>query len=194
MGGPLAGRGAKVKTAISAEPHNASLTLVGYSAHMAGLELLYSRTARSDWRIWVMLIVGAIFAYLSFTVDPVTNCDESGNCVGWVVHVARALGLFFSFAGVALLAGNHRRGSGVDPQTGELVWWYGKPKHPKRHPLQDISRIRVDIGSDSDDVHLYDGAGGRIGFTGTEVIPWPYQDWAQRLTERYPHIKLEVRD
>jgi hypothetical protein len=160
----------------------------------ANLDLLYSRTARYDWRIWLMLIVGLLFCHLSFQVDPQLNCDENGKCSSWAVYLARALGAFCTLAGTALLLGNHPRGSGIDPQARELLWWYGRSAPPSRLALSDISRIRVDLGSDSDDIHLYDLAGERIGFTGTEVIPWPYQDWAARLIERYPHIKLEIRE
>lgn len=160
----------------------------------ANLYLLCSRTARSDWRIWLMLLAGLLFTYLSYQIDPQLNCDESGNCNSWVVYIARSMGAFFALAGVAVLIGNQPRGSGVDLATGDLIWWHGRTSGLHRHPLQDISRIRVDIGSDSDDIHLYDGAGERIGFTGTEVIPWPYQGWAAKVTERYPHILLEVRE
>ncbi len=158
------------------------------------LELLYSKTARTDWRVWLMLIVGVIFTWLSFVTDPRMNCDEAGNCTAWPVFIARALGLFTGLGAISLLIGNHPRGSGVDMQNGELVWWYGRHAGFHRHALSNVSRIRVDLESESDDIHLYDGAGERIGFTGTEVIPWPYQDWATRLTERYPHIKLEIRE
>jgi hypothetical protein len=160
----------------------------------ANLDLLYSRTARTDWRIWLMLAVGLLFTWLSFQTDPQLNCDDSGNCNSWVVYIARALGSLATLSGIALLLGNHPRGSGIDAHNGELVWWYGRANGLHRHPLSDISRIRVDLGSDSDDIHLYDRAGERIGFTGTEVIPWPYQDWAARVVERFPHINLDVRN
>lgn len=157
------------------------------------LDLLYSKTARRDPLIWLMLVVGLVFAVLGFQVDPQFNCDESGNCNSWVVHFARALGGFFAFAGAALLIGNHPRGSGIDMQSGELLWWYGSVEKLMRHPLADISRIRIDLDMENDDIHLFDAAGERIGFTGTQGIPWPYQDWAEQVVERYPHIKFEGR-
>jgi hypothetical protein len=158
------------------------------------LDLLFSKTARRDPLIWAMLVIGLLFAWLSFQVDPQFNCDDSGDCNSWLVDFMRAIGGFFALAGAALLIGNHARGSGVDPQSGELVWWYGSMDKVQRHPLSDISRIRLDLDMEIDDIHLFDGAGERLPFTGIKVIPWPYQDWAARLIERYPHIELEVRN
>lgn len=161
---------------------------------MDNLDLLYAKTARRDPLNWAMLIMGLIVAWLGFQADPQFSCDESGNCNSWLVHIVRALGALFALAGIALLIGNHPRGSGVDVQAGELVWWYGSAEKPSRHPLADISRIRLDFDSENyDEIHLYDSAGERLPFTGPQVTPWNIEDWATRLIERYPHIELEVR-
>ena len=104
-----------------------------------------------------------------------------------------ALGLFFAWAG-----------STIDPLTncsddGEcapwLVWWQnrlasGEGDAGRIHPSR-ISKIRIVSDSDSDAVHLYDLNGERQPFFDTEVIPWPYDKWADGLAAQWPHIQVE---
>jgi len=48
---------------------------------------------------------------------------------------------------------------------------------------------------DSDDaVHLYNLAVERLFWFDQEVIPWPYQRWADRLAAQWPHIVVEEGD
>jgi hypothetical protein len=154
----------------------------------------YAITARRDFRFWAMLFVGIMFAWAGYTVDPATNCDDSGNCAPWLVPIAWAIGMLATFCAIALLWHNHERGSYIDIAAGELVWWTSSKDHAERYPIADISCIRIDLGSDSDDIHVYHRKGERIGFAGTEVVRWPYQDWAKAIGDRYPHIVIEIRD
>lgn len=160
----------------------------------ANLDLLYSKTARREVRVWAALIIGAGLTWVSFQVDPQLNCDGTGSCNSWVVYIARAMGGFFALSGISLLIGNHPRGSGIDKATGELVWWYGRAEGLHRHLLSNISRIRIDLDSESaDEIHIFDKAGDRIAFQGSEAVPWPTEDWAKRIIERYPNIELDVQ-
>lgn len=155
---------------------------------------LYEKSARRDVRVILGLIVGLMFAYAGYAVDPASNCDEAGNCAPWLVPVAWVMGTLATFALLRYLWINPHRGSYVDTATDELVWWTSNPAKTERHSLSDISRIRIDLGSDSDDIHLYDGTGTRFGFAGTEVIPWPYERWAERIAGRAPHIDVVLQE
>lgn len=127
--------------------------------------------------------------------DP-GNCDASGrNCASWLIPIARMVGGAFGLLGAARLLANPSRGSAIDPVTGDLVWWQDRVgpsggKGGRIHPSQ-ISRIRIVSDSDSDEVHLYDLAGERQAFFDTEVIPWPYDKWAERFVEKWSHVQLE---
>ena len=100
-----------------------------------------------------------------------------------------------------------RRGaSGREPETGkphrsrdrDLVWWQewfgaGGGKEGRIHPSQ-IGRISIISQSDDmDEVHLYDLAGERQAYFDGEVIPSPFEGWAKKLAEKYPHIQVDAR-
>lgn len=157
----------------------------------------YERSARRDIRWWAMFLVGSVFFYAGTVVDPATNCDSSGReCAPWLVPVAKWMGIVFALSGAAYLAANPNRGSRFDPKTGDLVWWqhrFGSSggKEGRIHPSQ-ISRIRIVSQSDSmDEVHLYNLAGERQAFFDGEVIPSPFEKWAQDLAAKWPHIQVE---
>lgn len=157
----------------------------------------YERSARTDLRIWLMLAVGLGFAWAGSTIDPATNCDESGECAPWLVPVAQWMGYAFSLAGFGVLWANPRRGSRIDPVTGDLIWWQGRVgsgagDEGRIHPSQ-IGRIRIVRESESEDqLHLYDRAGERQPYFDAEVVPWRSEQWAERLVREWPHILLEV--
>lgn len=159
----------------------------------------YERSARHDIRWWGMFLVGSMMCYGASMVEPAKNCDESGReCAPWLVPVAMVVGGVFGLVGAARLAANPRQGSRIDPATGELVWWQERfgaagGKEGRIHPLQ-ISRISiVSQIDDMDEVHLYDLAGERQHYFDGEVIPSPFEGWARKLAEAYPHIKIDVR-
>lgn len=161
--------------------------------------MTYSRSARGDLRIWAMALIGLVFVYAGSTIDPASNCSSDGDCAPWLVPVAKWLGVAFALSGLCLLAANPRRGSMIDPDTGDLVWWQrrvgsasgdGARIHPSR-----ISLIRIVRDSDSaDQVHLYDRDGVRQPFFDSEVVPWPQDRWVERLRSDWPHIRVEVKD
>lgn len=154
-------------------------------------------SARRDVRFWAMLLFGAVFFWGGVTIDPQTNCSEDGECAPWLVPVAAGIGALVLLAGTAQLWANTRRGSRIDPETGDLVWWQNRASghdgdSGRIHPSQ-ISRLRIVKESEgADGVHLYDLAGQRQHFFDGEVIPWDAEKWAARLAARWPHIKVEV--
>jgi hypothetical protein len=158
--------------------------------------LTYHAHARRDLRPWGMFVIGAVFAYAGWTVDPLDNCNDSGECAPWLVPLAFVLGAGLGLAGLAQLLANPQRGSRIDPATGHLTWWQNRTAtHAGDHghiaPTQ-IGLIRVVPQDDSADaVHLYDLAGERQHFFDEEVIGDP-RAWAQAMKQRWPHIRVRL--
>lgn len=163
----------------------------------AAKALHFSRSARTDVRWWSLLIIGLAFAYAGYTIDPRTNCSESGECAPWLVPVAFAVGLLATLGGLAHLIANPRRGSYVDVGAGELVWWEGKVNDGRaqgegRLPLSQIARVRiVDGGDSSDEIFLYDHQNQLLPFGGNEVVRWPFSTWAEQLAAVCPGLIVE---
>ncbi|QGP80867.1 hypothetical protein [Sphingobium sp. CAP-1] len=158
--------------------------------------LFYERSARGSARYWAMLAVGLAFAWAGSSIDPLTNCSEDGECAPWLVPLAKWMGIVFAAAAAGHLWVNPRRGSAIDPESGDLLWWQnrlaGSPgDYGRIHPSR-IGRIRILSDSDSDSIHLYDLDGARLPYFDTEVIPWPYDRWAARLAAQWPHIRVET--
>ncbi|CAN5175777.1 hypothetical protein BH10PSE13_BH10PSE13_03870 [soil metagenome] len=158
----------------------------------------FERSARRDFRMWAILLVGLVFAWAGSVVDPATNCDESGECAPWLVPVAKWTGIIFAMAGAGQLWANPSRGSRIDAATGDLVWWQRRigtrgGDEGRIHPSR-IARIEIVRQSDSADaVHLFDCNGERLAYFDEEVIPLQQERWTKRLTEAWPHILVNVR-
>jgi len=160
----------------------------------------YWRSARTDWRMWLLLAFGVLFFWAGSTIDPAGNCSEDGReCAPWLVPLAQGLGALVGLGAILNMLANPNRGSFVDSATGDLVWWKGRigssgGDEGRIHPSQ-ISKVRIVRQDDSDDaVHLYDLAGERQFWFDEEVIPWPYDRWAARLAAQWPHIEVERID
>jgi hypothetical protein len=159
--------------------------------------LAYSRSARTDVRPWAMFIIGAIFVLTSLSIDPQTNCNDAGECAPWLVPIAFVMGAAVGLSGLGMLLANPNRGSRIDPDSGELIWWQNRfgtagGDEGRIHP-SEISRIRIVKMSDgSDEVHLYDRAGARQYYFDEEVIGWDQERWAKAMTEHWPHIRVEI--
>lgn len=153
-------------------------------------------SARTDIGNWLMVLVGSVFLYGGFTIEPATNCNDSGECAPWLVPIAGVVGLGFAAMGAGNLWANPRRGLRLDPVTGELVWWQNRMiRHPgdeHRIAPERIARIRIVSGSDSTDLHVYDTTGERLPFLDETVIPGATQRWAEHMVARWPHIRLVV--
>lgn len=150
-------------------------------------------SGRRDFRLYLLLAFGVFFAWAGLAVDPATNCDESGECAPWLVHVAFWMGVVATIAAVAGLVFNPKRGSRINARTGELEWW--NEAHASLRgvlKLADIAVIRVDTVSDNSTVKLLDARGELMPFGGTEVVPWRLEKWAREVQQRYPHIRVEM--
>jgi hypothetical protein len=155
--------------------------------------MVHQVSGRRDLRHYVMLAFGLVFTFAGLTVDPATNCSESGECAPWLVPVALGIGLLVSLAGAIGILYNPRRGSRINVRTGELMWW--NEVHPSACGslmLADVAVIRIDTGSDSSSVVLLDAKGAAIPFGGTEVIPARIEPWAREVQARHPHIRVDV--
>jgi hypothetical protein len=160
----------------------------------------YRRSARTDYRMWLLLAFGLFFFWAGGAIDPARNCSEYGReCAPWLVPLAQGFGALVALgAGLNMLA-NPNRGSFIDPATGDLVWWKGRVgarggDEGRIHPSR-IARLRIVRQDEGDDeVHLYDLDGDRLFWFDQEVIPWPYERWAERLAARWPHIEIERVD
>lgn len=154
------------------------------------------RSARTDIGIWMMLLVGAVFVYAGYTVDPQSNCNDSGECAPWLVPVGGIMGLAFVGMALATLLANPQRGSTIDPASGELVWWKNRtamhPGDQGRIDPRHIARIRVITSSDSSELHVYDQAGERLPYFDCEVIRGAPETWARHAVQRWPHVAVVV--
>ncbi len=158
----------------------------------------FERSARRDFRIWLLLLFGIFFAWAGSTIDPATNCDESGDCAPWLVPIAKWMGIGALLVSLAQLWANPRRGSRFDAETGEFVWWQQRVGRAGgdmgRIDPSQIGRIVVIRESDNtDQVHLYDRAGQRQAYFDNEVIPWTHERWTAALKRAWPHIEIEIR-
>lgn len=160
----------------------------------------YRRSARTDVRMWLLLLFGAMFFWAGSAIDPRDNCSEDGReCAPWLVPLAQGFGALVGLGAALTMLANPNRGSFVDPATGDLIWWQrriGKEggDEGRIHP-SCIAKIRIARVEDSDDsVLLYDLEGERIFFFDAEVIPWPYERWAHKLAAKWPHIEVEIAD
>lgn len=157
----------------------------------------YHRSARTDLRIWLILTVGLVFAWAGSVIDPAANCGEGGECAPWLVPVAKWMGILFAAMAAGNLWANPRRGSMIDPASGDFVWYQRRLRRSEGdegriHPSR-IGRIRIARQSDSEDeIHLYDLDGMRQSYFDSEVVPWPYEKWAKRMEESWPHIRVDI--
>lgn len=159
------------------------------------MKLERSMSARRDFRSYALLLVGLVFAWTGATVDPATNCDESGReCAPWLVPVAFVLGVLATLSGTALLLGNRQWGSRVELAQRRLVWWDTRVSpDPGSLLLDEVARIRVCPDSDSaDSVFFFDRDGARLPVPQEEIFPTPCEAWARDLAARFPHIVVEV--
>jgi hypothetical protein len=160
----------------------------------------YRRSARTDYRMWLLLMFGLVFFWAGSTIDPADNCSEDGReCAPWLVPLAQGFGALVALgAGLNMLA-NPNRGSFIDPATGDLIWWQRRigrsgGDEGRIHPSR-IGKLRIVRQDESDDeVHLYDVEGNRLFWFDQEVIAWPYDRWAERLAASWPHIVVERID
>lgn len=120
----------------------------------------YRRSARTDYRMWLLLVFGTVFFWAGSVIDPADNCSEDGECAPWLVPLAQGLGALVAAGAAMNMLANPNRGSFVEPVTGDLVWWQGRigatgGDEGRIHPSR-IGKIRIVRQDDSDDaVHLY---------------------------------------
>lgn len=155
--------------------------------------MVHQTSGRKDFRLYAVLAVGLVFVFAGATVDPATNCDDSGECAPWLVPVAFWMGVLASLSGMVGLIRDFGRGSRINARTGELMWW--NEVHASASGslnLADVSIIRVDTSSDSSTVKLLGQKGELLPFGGTEVVPWKLEEWARGVAKLQPHIRVEL--
>lgn len=164
--------------------------------HEPPLLIAFETCARRDPRFWVLLVVGLVFVWGSFAIDPQTNCSEGGECAPWLVPIAGLLGALAVTAGLTLLIANPSRGSRLDTDAGLLEWWQGRrrgtPGNSGTIALTLIGRILIRRDSDGDEISLYDLNGQRLAYFDREVIGTSPEDWARRLNLAVPAIRVEI--
>ena len=67
--------------------------------------MVHQTSGRKDFRLYALLAFGLVFAFAGATIDPATNCDESGACAPWLVPVAFWMGVLATVAGLAAVYG-----------------------------------------------------------------------------------------
>lgn len=160
--------------------------------------IIFESSARRDLRWWALLLVGLVFAYCGFTIDPLTNCSEDGECAPWLVPLGAVVGVVAALGGAAQLLVNARRGSRFDLQANQLQWWQNRtalsPGDSGSIALDQIGRILINRRSEDADISLYDLSGERLHNFDREVIGWSIDRWAEQVQAVMPSIALEVLD
>lgn len=160
--------------------------------------IAFETCARRDVRWWALLLVGLAFAYGGFTIDPLANCSEDGECAPWLVPVAAVMGVVAAMGGLAQLLVNARRGSRFDLKANRLEWWQNRtassPGDSGSVALDQIGRILINRRSEDAEISLYDLSGQRLHHFDSEVIGWSIDCWVERVQAAMPTIALEVRD
>lgn len=155
--------------------------------------MCHQTSGRRDFRLYALLAFGLVFACAGATIDPATNCSDSGECAPWVVPVAFWMGVLAFAAGLIGIVRDFRRGSCINARTGELVWWNEVHASASgRLKLSDVSIIRVDASSESTTVLLLDRQGKLLPFAGVEVLPGRLEQWARGVAKLQPHIRVEL--
>jgi len=79
----------------------------------------YRRSARTDWRMWLLLAFGLVFLWVGSVIDPADNCSEDGReCAPWLVPLAQGFGALVALAAGTNVLANPIRGSFMGPATG----------------------------------------------------------------------------
>lgn len=155
--------------------------------------MCHQTSGRRDFRLYALLAFGLVFACAGATIDPATNCSDSGECAPWLVPVAFWMGVLAFAAGLIGIVRDFRRGSCINARTGELVWWNEVHASASgRLKLSDVSIIRVDASSESTTVLLLDRQGKLLPFAGVEVLPGRLEQWARGVAKLQPHIRVEL--
>lgn len=160
--------------------------------------MMFERSARSDLRWWVALLVGLAFAIAGWTIDPATNCSADGECAPWLVPIAFVVGIVSAMMGGMQLIINPRSGSCIDTISGELVWWHGlvadgRASDTGRLALAHIARVVLVSNSDDNELFLYDAQRQLLPFPKDEVMPWRHDQWAKALATHVPGLVIEER-
>lgn len=159
--------------------------------------LTYDRSGRQDVRAWGMFLMGAVFVWAALSVDPQKNCNDSGECAPWLIPIAFVMGGLIGLGGLGQLLANPNRGSRIDPETGDLIWWQNRfgasgGDEGRINPAQ-IRLIRIrKMDEASDQIHLYDQNEDRLFYFDEEVVPSDLEGWAAAMVERWPHIRIET--
>lgn len=149
----------------------------------------YLKTARTSPLFYILIVMGSIFIIGGITLDPVKSCVEYA-CPLWLRGLVVGLGLLFGVGGLSAILRNFQYGSRLDMEKRTLTWWEGVPPIKENIILLDsVSAILVDSDSDSTTIHLLDSQGRHIHIS-NQCIPHPYETWAARVRELFPHITM----
>lgn len=159
----------------------------------------FERSARKDVVFWISLLIGAVFIFAAWSVDPQKNCDESGKeCAPWLVPIAGIMGWCAVAMGLGQLVVNPRRGYAIDAETGDLVWWKNRTSRSKGdtgriHPAH-IASIRINRRLEDESISLIGDDGERLAYFDEDLIAGPYDRWAEQFRSTYPHVRIEILD
>ncbi|HJR73599.1 MAG TPA: hypothetical protein VJ806_08155 [Luteimonas sp.] len=158
-------------------------------------KLEHAMSSRRDFRIYLLLIFGLVFVYAGATVDPATNCDESGReCAPWLVPIAFGIGVLATLGGMLALVRNRKWGSRLDLAGRRLSWWDSAVSADARSvSLDDVAKVVVNRRSESSDkVFIYRKDGERLDFPEENSVPYHPETWARDLAAHFPHIEVLV--
>lgn len=165
----------------------------------ATLPLSFERSARKGPLAWASLLIGAVFLYAAYTVDPQKNCDESGReCAPWLVPIGGIMGWCVIAMALGQLWVNPRRGYRVDAETGDLLWWKNRTSRSEGdmgriHP-SCIASIRINRRQEDESLSLIGEDGERLAYFDEELITWRCDRWAEQFQRAYPHVRIDILD
>lgn len=147
---------------------------------------------RFNWVYYLILLVGIVFVYSFFAVDPAVHCVEY-PCPAWLRAMILGLGLVFGLGVLIAMIRDHQSGSYLDPHAKEIVWWDScPPLKYKKISIDDIKGIDVDTTGECDTVVLLLWGDREVSLP-SHCIHTPYREWCRSVSSINSSIEVRIR-
>lgn len=152
----------------------------------------FRKNARTSPLHYLILAMGLIFVFGTFSIDPAKHCVEY-SCPIWLRGLGGGIGGLFALGSFNALWRGFEWGSRVDISRRALIWWEGVPPTQEHIiPVDEIDVIEIDSSFDDTKLMLFDRHGKRI-LLSEQCVPSRYDEWANQIHQKFPHIKVNKK-